>query len=103
MRHEARLARMLATITAFAALSTIASASPIDYATAGVFDRTGRNTDNYVGFEPAQARGPVTFETPGSVYLGQFMVEPLPNSGQPPGSSGPERSLAIRTTRSPSR
>jgi hypothetical protein len=95
MRQAARLARMLTAITAFTALSTIASAAPIPYETIGVFDRTGRNTDWYVGFEPAQARGPVTFEPPGSLYLGQFMVEPLLNSAQL-GPTNPEKSFTYQ-------
>jgi hypothetical protein len=96
MRQAAQLARMLTAITAFTALSTIASAAPIPYETIGVFDRTGRDTDWYVGFEPAQARGPVTFEMPGSLYLGQFMVEPLLNSGLPPGPTNPEKSFSYQ-------
>jgi hypothetical protein len=83
MRLAAIASRTFLTLAALALLTTAAPAYPISYTTSAVFDNTEHDTDLYVGIMPAQESGPVTFESPGMLYLGHFMVMPVLNHDQP--------------------
>ena len=76
-------ARTIGLLAAFA-LTWPAQAAPITYETSGVFTPTSYRTDGAVGFLGSDAgyfgvHGPPPFQGPGTITLGAFMVEPVPD------------------------